>query len=592
MNTGNAFFGYVEPRAPGSLHHAPVPAVSDSIQLDSPTSTLACFAAGPNGLMAATGEADGMGAAFLGELYNAATLRRELGAPADTPLPRLLLQAFERWSVHCLERLDGICALACWQEDTLYLYRDGSSARNLYHMTTPHGGVAFATDLDRLFELPGIERRIARRSLHEYLRLLDISAPNTLYEGVSVLEAGHVLSWSPGRQHTEPVDPQVGATAAPSCIEEAIDVLEARLQQSCESRLRDLDRPAAFLSGGVDSSLVCALAKRFTPDLTAVTVGFSGAHFDETPVARKVAQHLEIRHEVLHFDREQYLRAFETFNHGAEQPCADPAAPPTLLGFEYCQDRFGGMLESSGADENVGLMPPRHVRIAVAYAAPLPASMRRALLAAMHRLPVARRYTPILDFEHPAELMMRWDGFTRQEIEALCGEPVSFEHTQFFRIFGDFPRTAHFERYSALEDAMPNDRVHQAARMTGLPVRFPYYEAGVDAYIRALPIEYRYQPGEPKRILRELLARYVPRSIWDAPKHGFDFPFLEFLEGEDYALVRKYLDENRWRRLQVLEPTQVAAYGKRFIAGEKRLLFRIWALVVLAAWLEGHGDDQ
>ena len=269
---------------------------------------------------------------------------------------------------------------------------------------------------------------------------------------------------------------------------------------------------------------------------------------------------------------EQYLRAFETFNREAEQPCADPAAPPTVLGFEYCQDRFDGVLESSGADESVGLMPPRHVRIAVEYAAVLPAPLRRVLIAAMQRLPVARHYTPILDFEHPAELMMRWNGFTRQEIEALCDEPVSFEHTQFLRTFGEFPRTAHFERYSALEDAMPNDRVHQAARMTGLPVRFPYYEAGVDAYIRALPVEYRYQPGEPKRILRELLARHVPRSIWDAPKHGFDFPLLAFLEDEDYALVREYLDEARWRRWRLLDPTRVAAYGERFIAGEQPAL--------------------
>lgn len=566
-----------------------MPVVSDSIQLDSPTSSLACFAAGPDELLAATA---GSGAAFLGELYNAEALRLELGAPAATTAARLLLMAFERWSMKCLERLDGICALACWHEDTLYLYRDGSSARNLYYATPPQGGIAFATDLDHLLAIPGVERRIDRRSLHEYLRLLDISAPATLYEGVSVLGAGDLLSWSAGHQHIEPLEPLAGPFPAPSCFEEAIDGLQTRLQRSVESRLRDLERPAAFLSGGVDSSLVCALARRAVPDLTAVTVGFRGARFDETPVARRVAQHLGIQHEVLHFDRQQYVRAFEAFNRQAEQPCADPAAPPTLLGFEYCKARFGGVLESSGADEQVGMMPPRHVRIAVEYAAILPKSLRRTLIAAMQWLPVARRYTPILDFEHPAELMMRWDGFTRTEIEALCGEPVSFDHTKFIQTFNAFPRTAHFDRYSALEDTMPNDRVHQAALMTGLSARFPYYEPGVNTYIRALPIEYRYEPGAPKRILRELLARHVPRSIWEAPKHGFDFPLLTFLQEEDYALVREYLDAARWQQWQLLDPEQVAEYGERFIAGEGQLLFRVWALAVLASWLEGHGDDR
>lgn len=139
---------------------------------------------------------------------------------------------------------------------------------------------------------------------------------------------------------------------------------------------------------------------------------------------------------------------------------------------------------------------------------------------------------------------------------------------------------------------MPNDRVHQAALMTGLSARFPYYEPGVNTYIRALPIEYRYEPGAPKRILRELLARHVPRSIWEAPKHGFDFPLLTFLQEEDYALVREYLDAARWQQWQLLDPEQVAEYGERFIAGEGQLLFRVWALAVLASWLEGHGDDR
>jgi asparagine synthase (glutamine-hydrolysing) len=136
---------------------------------------------------------------------------------------------------------------------------------------------------------------------------------------------------------------------------------------------------------------------------------------------------------------------------------------------------------------------------------------------------------------------------------------------------------------------MPNDRVHQAALMTGLSVRFPYYQAGVDSYIRALPVEYRYRPDAPKRILKELLARHVPPSTWDVPKHGFDFPLLNFLSEENYALVREFLDENRWNQSGLLDPAGVASYRDRFIAGERQLLFRVWTLIVLGSWLEGHG---
>jgi asparagine synthase (glutamine-hydrolysing) len=172
----------------------------------------------------------------------------------------------------------------------------------------------------------------------------------------------------------------------------------------------------------------------------------------------------------------------------------------------------------------------------------------------------------------------------------LCGEPVSLAHTQFFRTFARFPRSAHFERASALLDAMPGDRLHQAAAISGLRVRYPFWDRSVDSFIRGLPSDYRYRPAEPKRILRSALARHVPQNLWDVPKHGFDFPLMAFLCSEDFMLVRRYLLQDCRERWQVLAPEQVAEYGRRFMAGETPLMFRVWALIVLAAWLEGHLD--
>ena len=84
----------------------------------------------------------------------------------------------------------------------------------------------------------------------------------------------------------------------------------------------------------------------------------------------------------------------------------------------------------------------------------------------------------------------------------------------------------------------------------------------------------------------------MPPSIWDAPKHGFDFPLLSFLSEDDYALVREFLDETRWHQSGLLNPSIVAMYRERFIAGEHQLLFRVWALIVLGSWLEGHGHGD
>jgi asparagine synthase (glutamine-hydrolysing) len=528
-------------------------------------------------------------AAFHGELYNALPLRRQLDLPDDASIDQLLLAAFARWSVDFISHLEGQYVLALCDGERLYLYRDGSGAKNLYFCTQAPDRIAFACRLDALFQLPGVERRLNRHALHEFLRLLEIAAPNTLYEGIQALEAGQLLTWSAaGISTTRPVIDQPAARCVPS-YEEAVDTLEGLLRGSVEARLADAPHPAVFLSGGVDSSLLCAMAARVNPEITAITVGFDEAQLDETPIAQAVARHLNIRHEVLRFTRQDFMRAFERFAREAEQPMADPALPPTLLAFGHCRNHYDLALDGSGADEAFGAMPPRHVRVAVEYADRLPLGLRRAILTALKWLPGLNGYAPIFDFEHPAELMLRWHGFTRAEIESLCGEAVDLRQTLFYRIFERFPRSAHFARYSALMDALTCDRLHHAASIMGLSVRYPYWDRSVDGYIRALPEDYRYRPCEPKRLLRDLLARHVPRAVWDTPKHGFDFPLLAFLRAEDFRLVHRYLLEADWDQWQILAPEAVAGYARRFMAGEPGLTFRVWALVVLAAWLEGHG---
>jgi len=271
-----------------------------------------------------------------------------------------------------------------------------------------------------------------------------------------------------------------------------------------------------------------------------------------------------------------------------EQPMADPAQPATLLAYEQVQGAHDMVLDGTGADELVGAMPPRHIRIAVEYSARLPAAMRSWLSRNLPRLPGLAGYVPLFDFEHPAETMMRWHGFRQPEIEALCGEPVDLTQIRFLQVFERFRQADHYSRYSALVEALPSDRLSQSALITGLDVRYPFWNPDVEAWLRGQSQAHLWRPDDPKHILRVLLARHVPRNLWDVPKHSFHFPLVAFLCSEDYQLVRRCLLQGDWAQWQVLAPELVAGYGHRFIAGEHNLCFRIWALVVLAAWLEGH----
>lgn len=267
---------------------------------------------------------------------------------------------------------------------------------------------------------------------------------------------------------------------------------------------------------------------------------------------------------------------------------ADPALPATLLAFAWARRHYDAVLDGSGADELMGAMPPRHLRVAVQWAARLPTALRRHVAHSLQHLPHLAGYRPIFDFEHPAETLRRWQGFLPAEIEALTGGAVHLAHTRFYQVCERFPPPAHYERYTALLNVMPGERLTQAMYITGLDVRFPYWNAAVAALLRALPLHLRWRQDSPKHLLRALLAHHLPRALWDVPKHGFNFPLHNFLTAEDFQLVRRYLLDADWERWQVVSPPTVADYARRFIAGEASLTFRVWALVVLAAWLEGH----
>ncbi len=526
-----------------------------------------------------------------GEIHNLASLGRDLGMPAGTSALPVLAAGWQRWSLGLLPRLDGVFVLVVRAGNELLLYRDPSGLRNLYFESGSSGQVAFASHLAALPRTNTTRHGLAPHSVHEYLRLLEIAAPRTLLAGVTAVEAGKSAHW-----------PSIGSPLLPTAdssrlvphtadFTTAVDALEHLLRESIGERLADSARPASFLSGGIDSALLCALAAAERRDLIAVTVGFDEEAFDEAPVARRIASHIGTAHEVWSFTRAQYLDAFDRLSRHAEQPMADPAAMATLLAFERCRERFDVVLDGTGADEAVGLMPPRHVRLAVGHASRLSPALRVPLAQFLKAIPGLAGYAPILDFEHAADTMSRWHGFRRCEIEQLTGRAVSLEQTQFVRTFHRFARHAHFNRYSALLNAMTCDRLNQAIAISGATVRFPFWDGDTDRFIRQLPIDFRYLPDQPKRILRALLGRFVPPEIWSVPKHGFNFPLHAFLAGDEHALVRQHLDAARWRTHGLLRAQEVQRYGQRFIAGDEGLTFRVWALVVLGAWLDQHQNQ-
>nr|CCF78718.1 putative Asparagine synthase (glutamine-hydrolyzing) [Rubrivivax gelatinosus S1] len=479
--------------------------------------------------------------------------------------------------------LDGVHAARLAGGGLVRLYRAPSGLATLFYRADACG----LGDTGGVLAPLG-RGRIDRQGLLEYLRFGDIVAPRTIAAGVRAVEPGHRVTVGAGAPRSEAL--AWGDEERPKSFEDAVARLDRLLSASVRQRLLGAGRPAAFLSGGVDSALLCAVAARTRPDLVAVTVGFDGEGFDETPVAARIATHLGLRHEVLRFSREALVGALERVARESDQPSADPSTPATLLAFEHCRARYDAVLDGSGADEALGAVPPRHVRLAAGVFSQLPRGLRLAIAGLSRRAGRLAAYRPLVDFDHPADTMLRWRCFTRAEIESLVSGPVSFEDSAYYRRFAALRHGDLEGCYSALQDLMPLDRVSQALRATGVPLRLPFYDPRVQALLRDLPKAWRHQPGDSKRVLRALLEREVPRVLWDQPKHGFNFPLEDFLRGADAALVREHLGPSRWAAYGLLEPDGVQHLARRFLEGDSALTFRVWSLVVLGSWLDQHPE--
>lgn len=466
---------------------------------------------------------------------------------------------------------------------TLVLARDPAGSVSLFWQRGRDGCIRFATDLDALLRSLPDAPAISRQGLDEFLRFLDIAPPNTIYDRVYALEAGQALRLAAAGEQPLPAAP---APALPDSHAAACDTVEAALTAAIARRLDGARAPAAFLSGGIDSALLCALAVRAGFPVTAWSAGFDDPVLDESATAARIAAHLGCRHEIVRPDAAALAAAFERVHARAEQPFCDPAGMPTRLLYEACAVQTDRALDGTGAEALAGLMPARWRRIAHDHAARLPRALRRALAGGLRPLPAVGGYARLFEFDVAQDLYIRWQGFRGEDIARLTGRPPDLSGTRFYRAHAALAGASHLKRLSVLQgEAQPDDRIRQAARATGLRVDHPFGAPQVSGLLRALPEDWAWQPGREKRLLRDLLARRVPEALWDAPKRGFNIDLPQLMRKDGAALVRTWLNAGGTLDAAGLDTTEVARWRDRFLAGDDHATHRVWALISLSAWL-------
>ncbi len=567
---------------------------------------------------------------FNGEIYSYKAMAADLATEgvrfrgnSDT---EVLLEAIERWGLEAtLARCVGMFALACYDRERaeLVLVRDRLGIKPLYYSL--HGGkLLFGSELKCLLADPDQTRELDSRALDVYLRLGYVPAPGTIFRGVCKLQQGHLIRFKLGAAGVATDGPEPfwtlaqvieEARATPPAGDEAtwLEAFRATLDIAVRDRLVADVPLGAFLSGGVDSSLVVASMQRAAPGaVKTFSIGFRDEAYNEAVQARAIAAHLGTEHHELYLEERQLLELVPELPTFWCEPFGDSSQLPTLLLAKFARAHVTVALSGDGGDELAGGYV-RHVSAArLQRLQQLPGFARALASGALTGLSVEgwdriyRLVSPAL----PKRARTRLPGDKLHKLgralraadsASLYREVVSLDtlgsllHRDFAGDDGaDFPWRMPDVSLTAAEDFMVRDtlrylpddvltKVDRATMAFALEARVPLLDHRLMALVWSLPESIKLRGGG-KYLLRESLARDVPRALWERPKMGFAAPIASWTRGPLKSYCTDLLDDVRRGLAPWLDPLRVEALWRQHASGQGNTTAQFWHLLMFLAW--------
>jgi asparagine synthase (glutamine-hydrolysing) len=517
---------------------------------------------------------------FNGEIYNYRELASVVSAAGMPPRGKsdteVLANAIALWGTDALPKLDGMYAFAAFDtlSGRLILARDAFGEKPLYYFHPRDGELAFASELQALEQLPAFDGAVSVDAVAELLMFQYIGAPRTIYERVHKLAPGHWMMLTPGGRpatgrHFRFAPGEAGFTNRSN--DDLADELEDLLARSIERRLISDVPLGAFLSGGVDSSTVCALIRRkLGRPLQTFSIGFAGAAESEHETARAFAGHLGTEHhdEIVAPSASKFLHRIGQL---LDEPNADSSCLPTYLLSEFARRRVTVAVSGDGGDELFG-----------GYG----------------------RYFATLDEETanrgsswrpgPAYYADRILVFTEPMVRDLLGEVPQGAAARLAQLreeldAGATPLFCGMRR-SDVENYLPGAVLPKVDRMSmrhSLEVRTPFLNVELARFAERLPQSMIYA-GKGKPLLRHLAYRYLPRGLIDAPKQGFALPMSRWGKRELLSAAKDLLSSDDSRLRAALGSKAIDSFLSRQAARGGFATYQVWAVAMLESWLRHH----
>lgn len=594
---------------------------------------LAVVGLGPDGHQPMSSRNGRWRIAFNGEVYNFASLRDRLEAGgarlrggSDT---EVLLEAVASWGLaEALDSCEGMFALALWDADNrqLHLVRDRFGEKPLYWGWVG-GRFVFASELKAIRPLPGFAARLDRAAATSFLRYNCVPAPLTIYEGVSKLGPGETLTIGPdtpigatpeAHQYWSALATVEGALREPrrETDDDLVDLLHQTLRRAVGDRMYADVPVGAFLSGGVDSSVVVALMQEHSSRaVKTFTVGFSERAYDESADADRVARHLGTDHTTLVVTDKEALEVIPELPVVWDEPFADSSQIPMLLVSRLARSQVTVALSGDAGDELFAgynrhawlerlwrrstWLPDSGRRMAGGLLRRVPPGVVNSLARLDGALPARWRVRipatelakagKVIGAADPQSAYLALVSHWEQPEDLVIGAPDPMLTTSGPEARPELGTVTEQMLWMDLVGYLPDDiltKVDRATMASSLESRLPFLDLSVVELAWRIPTALKLRGGTTKWALRQVLHRYVPASLVERPKMGFGVPLGSWLRGPLRGWAEDLLDERRLEAYGVLRPEPVRRAWRLHSSGRRDLGYELWDVLCLQAWLE------
>jgi asparagine synthase (glutamine-hydrolysing) len=567
---------------------------------------------------------------FNGEIYNHLELRNEVSklksnlhwvGQSDS---ETLSVCFDVFGVQrTIEKCVGMFAIAVWDKvsRSLSLVRDRLGEKPLYYGWQGNSFL-FGSELKALKLHPDFQNTINRGAISLLLRHNCIPAPYSIYEGICKLEPGSILTVTNDQTQEFHIEKywtiEEAAKAGQSRKFDSDDVsivnrLETVLTDAVEQQMLSDVPLGAFLSGGIDSSLISALMQRLSSEpVKTFTIGFESAGYNEAVHAKEVAKHIRSDHTELYVTPMESLEVIANLPKVYCEPFADSSQIPTFLVSKLAKSEVTVALSGDAGDELFG----GYNRYVIANQAwknisMFPKSVRKGIAKGLlsrspdfwdksaRFIPGASKYVGFGNKIHKGAAVLESDNI----MELYSGLVSHFDDPSRYVIGGEEPNTlvrgnipqldflAPVEMMMALDQLtyLPDDiltKVDRAAMSVSLETRVPFLDHRVVEFAWRLPLNAKIRDGQSKWALRQVLYRYVPKELIDRPKMGFGIPIHDWLRGPLKDWAEQLLDENRLIKEGFFHVKPIRSLWEEHLSGCVNYGHKLWPILMFQAWLE------